>query len=103
MAPALVVIEELLKRGATVHVTDPEALENTRGILGDTVEYFERNYDALTGADALVIVTEWNEYRRPNFELVKERMRQPVIFDGRNVFNRKAVEKLGFRYEGIGL
>jgi UDPglucose 6-dehydrogenase len=102
-APALVVIEDLLARGAKVHATDPEAIETTRKVLGDRVKYFEKNYDALPGADGLILVTEWNEYRRPNFAQIKEKMREPVIFDGRNVYDRKALEAQGFEYFGIGV
>jgi UDPglucose 6-dehydrogenase len=102
-APALVVIEDLLARGAKIHATDPEAIETTRRILGDRIKYFDKNYDALTGADALLLVTEWNEYRRPNFSHIKEKLRTPVIFDGRNVYDRKSLESQGFEYHGIGL
>ena len=102
-APAIVVVEDLLAAGATVHVTDPEAMENTRRILGDRVTYFGKNYDAAKGADALILVTEWNEYRRPNFDLLKGLMRSPVIFDGRNIYDRKTLEAAGFEYHGIGL
>lgn len=102
-SPALVVVEELLQRGATVNVTDPEALENARRILGDRVRCFERNYDAVAGADALVIVTEWSEYRRPNFRVIKDRMRTPLIVDGRNIYTRSLVESLGFTYDGLGV
>jgi UDPglucose 6-dehydrogenase len=102
-APAIVVIEDLLARGAKINATDPEAIESTRRVLGDRIKYFEKNYDALAGADALILVTEWNEYRRPNFTLLKEKLRHPVIFDGRNVYDRKALETLGFEYFGMGL
>lgn len=102
-APSIVLIEDLLRRNARVHAADPEAIENTRKIFGDRIRYFERNYDAVAGSDCLVIVTEWNEYRRPNFGLVKERMRTPVIIDGRNIYNRQTVESLGFEYQGLGV
>jgi UDPglucose 6-dehydrogenase len=102
-APALVIIEDLLARGAKIHASDPEAIESTRRVLGNKIQYFERNYDALNGADALILVTEWNEFRRPNFALIKERLKQPVIFDGRNVYDRKTLESQGFEYHGIGL
>jgi UDPglucose 6-dehydrogenase len=102
-APSLVVIEELLSRGAQVHATDPEALDSTRRVLGDRIRYFERNYEAAQGCDALILVTEWNEYRRPDFKRIKELLKQPVIFDGRNVYDRKALEAMGFEYSGIGL
>ena len=102
-APSLVLIDELLARGAKVNVTDPEALGSTRKILGNRVNYIDRNYDAAQGADALVLVTEWNEYRRPDFKRLKELMKHPVIFDGRNIYDRKVLENLGFEYSGIGL
>ncbi len=102
-APSLVLIRDLLDRGAKVHASDPEAIETTRRVLGDSVRYFERNYDALQGADALVVVTEWNEYRRPNLQLIKERLKTPAIFDGRNIFDRKALDELGFEYHAIGV
>jgi UDPglucose 6-dehydrogenase len=102
-APALVVIEDLLARGAKIQATDPEAIETTRKVLGDRIKYFEKNFDALPGSDALILVTEWNEYRRPNFAHIKEKLRKPVIFDGRNVYDRKALEALGFEYFGIGV
>jgi UDPglucose 6-dehydrogenase len=102
-APSLVLIEELLARGAKVHVTDPEAIGTTRKVLGDKVRYFDRSYDAAEGADALVLVTEWNEYRRPDFKRLKALMKAPVIFDGRNIYDRKVLSELGFEYSGIGL
>jgi UDPglucose 6-dehydrogenase len=102
-APSIVLINELLERGATVNATDPEALDNSRQIFGDRVHWFDRNYDAVNGADALVLVTEWNEYRRPNFRLIKERMRAPHIIDGRNIWGRAALEEYGFSYDGIGM
>jgi len=101
-SPAIVLIEELLKRGATVNVTDPEALENTRDIFGDRVRYFDRNYESVHGADALVLVTEWSQFRRPNFRLIKDSMKEHVIIDGRNLWSRKALEDYGFYYDGIG-
>jgi UDPglucose 6-dehydrogenase len=101
-APAIVLIEELLKRGATVNVNDPEALDNTRAIFGDKINYFDRDYDAVEGADALVLVTEWSQYRRPNFRLIKERMQGHVVIDGRNLWPRVALEEFGFSYDGIG-
>jgi UDPglucose 6-dehydrogenase len=102
-APSLVLVEELLSRGAKVRVTDPEALESTKRILGDRVSYFLKNYDAAEGADALVVVTEWNEYRRPDFARLKALLRTPTIVDGRNIYDRKSLEKMGFKYFGIGL
>lgn len=104
-APALSIIKELTERGAKVQCTDPEAIPNTKEIVGDNalVSYTERNYEALEGADALLIVTEWSEYRSPDFNQLKERLREPVIFDGRNLYDRQRLEELGFEYEGIGV
>jgi UDPglucose 6-dehydrogenase len=102
-APSLVVIERLLASGATVRVYDPEAMHEARKRhLGDRVQYAQNPMDALGGADALVLVTEWNEFRRPDFEQMKQLMRGHVIFDGRNIYPRKTLEDLGFRYHAIG-
>ncbi|MBI5433353.1 MAG: UDP-glucose/GDP-mannose dehydrogenase family protein [Planctomycetes bacterium] len=102
-APAVVVIEALLAAGAKVAACDPEAIEECKKRhLGDRMEYSKRPMDVLTGADALLLVTEWNEFRRPDFEQIKTLMKHPVIFDGRNVYPRKTLEKLGFTYYGIG-
>jgi UDPglucose 6-dehydrogenase len=102
-APSLVLIDDLLARGAKVHVTDPEALSAARRILGDRVRYFDRNYEAAEGCDALVLVTEWNEYRRPDFKRLKSLLKQPVVVDGRNAYDRRVLEGLGFAYDAIGL
>jgi UDPglucose 6-dehydrogenase len=102
-SPSIVLIEELLAHGATVKASDPEAIDNTKLIFGNRIQYSNKNYEALNGADCLVIVTEWNEYRRPNFGLIKERMRTPVIVDGRNIYNRATIEAMGFEYQGLGL
>jgi UDPglucose 6-dehydrogenase len=106
-APALKLISELLKRGATIRAADPEALATARDALersGDTkgVELFESEYDAVKGADALVIATEWNEYRSPDLPRVKELMRGRHLFDGRNVVVPGAVVDAGLRYRGMG-
>jgi UDPglucose 6-dehydrogenase len=102
-APAIVIIDELLNRGATIHASDPEATANTKRIFGERISYFDRNYDAVAGADALVVVTEWNEYRRPNFDVIRKRMRGSLVIDGRNLWPRHVLEGLGFTYEGVGL
>jgi len=99
---ASTLVDDLLERGAEVRVADPEALANTRARYGERITYCERNYEAVDGADALVVVTEWNEYRRPNFRLIRERMRGNLLVDGRNVWPRRALEDFGFVYEGIG-
>ncbi len=102
-APAVVIIEALLAAGAKVAACDPEAVEEAKKHhLGDRVEYSKKPMDVLPGADALLVVTEWNEFRRPDFEQIKKHLKQPVIFDGRNIYSRKTVEKLGFTYYGIG-
>jgi len=101
-APSLVVVEGLLQRGARVSVHDPEALEIARGVFGDRVEYFERNYDALEGADALLVLTEWKPYRTPDFARMRRLMRDPALFDGRNLFDPQRMREVGFDYAGIG-
>ena len=102
-APALVVIDSLLAAGATVVAHDPEAMdESRRHYLGDRIEYAERPMEALQGADALIVLTEWQEFRRPDFEAVHDALKHPVIFDGRNIYPRKTLEALGFTYHCIG-
>jgi UDPglucose 6-dehydrogenase len=102
-APSLFVIDKLLSFGAEVHVHDPVAMEKAREYLGDRVEYARSNYDVCYGADALVIHTEWNEYRQPDFEKMKKLMKSSVIFDGRNLYNPKRLESMGFQYYGVGI
>jgi len=101
-APAVPIIESLLAAGAEVHVHDPEALNEARKLFGDQVQYHRVNYDALNGADGLLIVTEWNEFRRPDFQRIRELMKQPIIFDGRNVYDVNEMRNLGFTYYSVG-
>lgn len=101
-APALALIDALLAEGAQVRVHDPEALANVRALYGNKLIYCDRPYGTLEQADALAIVTEWQEFRRPNFDIIKNLLREPVIFDGRNIYEPKSVEDLGFRYYSIG-
>lgn len=101
-APAITVIESLLGAGARVQAFDPEAMEEARKIFGDRIQYTHRNYDALHGASALLILTEWNEFRRPDFERVKKLLQKPVIFDGRNIYSAEDLRRLGFSYYAIG-
>jgi UDPglucose 6-dehydrogenase len=101
-APALTVIDKLLAGGARVHAHDPVANECAQKLLGDRIRYFDNNYDAADGADALALLTEWHQFRRPNFKRLKERMRGPHLFDGRNIWEPDEVRALGFTYEGIG-
>lgn len=102
-APALVLIDHLLKAGAKVQVHDPVAMENVKAIYGDKIQYFKHHYDALHGADALAICTEWNEYRAPDFDYIKHNLSDPVIFDGRNLYDPEKMFERGFHYSGIGL
>lgn len=101
-APALTLIDALLADGAAVRVHDPEAIDNVRAIYGDKLTYCDRPYGALEGADGLAIVTEWQEFRQPDFEVMRRLMRQPIIFDGRNLYDSKVVAAHGFTYEAIG-
>lgn len=101
-APSIVLIENLIAEGAKVKAYDPEATEEARKIFKDKIIYADKTYEALEGADALVIVTEWNEFRRPNFEKIKTLMKSAIIFDGRNLFEPNKMAELGFEYEGIG-
>jgi UDPglucose 6-dehydrogenase len=102
-APALVLIDRLLAAKARVRVHDPVAQDNVRALYGERLTYCSHHYDALEGADALAIVTEWNEFRNPDFNFMRHQMRQPVIFDGRNLYDPRRMRELGFLYSGIGL
>jgi UDPglucose 6-dehydrogenase len=101
-APALYIIEELLKAGASVNAYDPEAMKNVKAILGETITFSERQYDALVDADILVIATEWSEFRTPDFEKMISLLKNKVIFDGRNLFDLKHMEDMGFYYVSVG-
>jgi UDPglucose 6-dehydrogenase len=101
-SPALVLVEQLLDAGVTVQVHDPQAMESARREFGDRVTYARQAYDALEGADALIIVTEWLEYRTPDFARMKRLLKQPLIIDGRNLYEPARVAKLGFTYDSIG-
>ena len=101
-APALVLADRLLELGCRLQVHDPEAIENVRALYGDRLTYCDNPLDALDGADALAIVTEWNEFRNPDFEQMRTRMKSPVIFDGRNLYDPQLMEQAGFTYHSIG-
>jgi len=101
-APAITVIDSLIEAGAEVHAYDPEATEEAKKIFGTRIRYAARNYDALDGASALLVLTEWNEFRRPDFARIKRLLQQPVIFDGRNIYDPIDLAKLGFTYYSIG-
>lgn len=101
-APSHIIIEDLLEKGAEIAAFDPEAIETTREAFGDAITYGDGMYDVLDGADALIICTEWHEFRRPDLEEVRERLGRPLIFDGRNVFTPERMAEMGFDYYSIG-
>jgi UDPglucose 6-dehydrogenase len=101
-APAITIIERLLSLGVTVRAYDPEAAPMARQIFDDRIVLCEKSYDALRGADALAIVTEWNEFREPDFEKMRSLLKTPVVFDGRNLYSPEHMRALGFRYYSIG-
>lgn len=101
-APSITIINELLKRGAKIKAYDPKAFDLAQTIFGDRIEYSKSAYDALYGADAMLLLTEWNEFRRPNFDKIKSLMKHHVIFDGRNQYDVKRITDKGFEYYCIG-
>lgn len=101
-APALKLIKKLLDKGVKIKAYDPEAIETTKAVLGDSIKYVSNQYDALKNVDALVLMTEWNEFRNPNFEKIKSMLNTPVVFDGRNVFDVHKMKEMGFSYYSIG-
>jgi UDPglucose 6-dehydrogenase len=101
-SPAVALIDALLAAGAAVRAHDPEAMDVARGIWGERVTFADDPYDALAGADALAVVTEWLLYRNPDFERIKTTLRSPVVVDGRNLYEPARMARLGFRYAGIG-
>ncbi len=101
-APSLDLIHELLQAGASIRVYDPEGMNNVRQLMGDKIYYAQDQYDTLVGASALIIVTEWSEFRNPDFERIGETLVHPAIFDGRNVYSLDKMQELGFYYESIG-
>ena len=101
-APAITIIEKLLAAGASVRAYDPEATETAKRVFGDRITYCQHSYDALEGADALAVVTEWNEFREPDFKKIKQLLKSPVVFDGRNIYSPEQMRGLGFQYLSIG-
>jgi len=101
-APSVPLINGLLDAGATVVAYDPEAMKVAKGIFGTRIQLADKSYAALNGADALAIVTEWNEFREPDFTRIRKQMRTPVIFDGRNLYNSDHIRGLGFTYYSMG-
>ena len=101
-APAITVINELLKHGAKINVYDPKAMDYSKSIWGDRINYCQYSYEAVKNANALLLLTEWNEFRRPDFEKIKSLMTAPLIFDGRNQYNAERLKDKGFVYYQIG-
>jgi UDPglucose 6-dehydrogenase len=101
-APSISIIDTLLEKGAQVRAYDPEAMPTARRLFGDRITLLEKSYDALTNADALAVVTEWNEFREPDFKRMHQLMRAPVVFDGRNIYSPEHMRSLGFTYFSIG-
>jgi len=101
-APAITIISKLLEKGASISAYDPKAMDTAKEIFGDSIEYTKTNYDALKDADALILLTEWNEFRRPDFDKVKDMLKNPVIFDGRNQYEPERMAQRGFEYFCVG-
>jgi UDPglucose 6-dehydrogenase len=101
-APALYIMDELLEAGAHIKAYDPEAMENIREIYGDKIQLMDDQYEALIGADALAIITEWTVFRTPSFKVMQELLKEPLIFDGRNLYDLERMEDQGFEYLSIG-
>ena len=101
-APSITIINELLRRGAKVQAYDPKAMILAKRIFGDKITYCQKSYDALDGADAMLLLTEWNEFRRPDFERIKGLLKTPIIFDGRNQYNGERLTQSGFEYVCVG-
>ena len=101
-APALTIIEQLLQAGAKIKAYDPEAMDNVRTLFGDRITFSDEQYEAIIGADALAVVTEWPVFRSPSYKVLKELLSTPAIFDGRNIYDPKTMEQEGFYYESIG-
>jgi UDPglucose 6-dehydrogenase len=101
-APAIPIVEGLLARGASVKAYDPAAGPVAKRIFGGRIALAEKSYDALAGADALAIITEWNEFREPDFEKMRSLLKAPIVFDGRNIYSPAHMRALGFTYFSIG-
>ena len=102
-APSLVIIERLLEAGAVIEAFDPVATHETKKIIGDRIGYGIKNHDVLKDAEALLVITEWNEFREPDFDKIRSLMKSPVIFDGRNIYDGKKLQEKGFQYFGLGI
>ena len=102
MAPSITIINALLGFGARIKVYDPKGFEQAKNVFGDRVIYANNSYDALKDADCMLLLTEWNEFRRPDFDRIKDLMKSPVIFDGRNQYDAERLKQRGFEYHCIG-
>jgi len=102
-APALILIDLFLKEGCKVKAYDPVAMQESKRRIGDIIHYCDDEYDTLIDADCLLIVTEWKEFRLPNLNVIKKLLKQPAIFDGRNIYDAQEIKNAGFHYDGIGL
>ena len=102
-APSITIINMLLNAGASIRAYDPKAFDSAKSIFGDNIYYAKNAYDALNNADALILVTEWNEFRRPSFYKIKELLKDPVIFDGRNIYDKKRITERGIKYISLGV
>ena len=101
-SPAINCVKKLLEHGMKIQAYDPEAAQTAKAALGDKIKMFENGYDALDGADALVILTEWQEFRNPDFEVITKKLEKPIIFDGRNLYDLEIIRKAGIEYHSIG-
>lgn len=101
-APSVYVIRELLEKGFVINVYDPKAMDKIRGVFGDRINYFDNPYDPVSGVSALVVITEWNEFKSLDLSKIKSLIKNPVIIDGRNIFDPEKVKNLGFKYMGVG-
>lgn len=101
-APSITIINDLLSHGAKIRAFDPKALKEAKKVFGNKITLCDDSYEALKGADALILITEWGEFRTPDFERVKKLLKSPVIFDGRNIYSKEKLKSLGFTYFGIG-
>ena len=101
-APSIVIANELIQRGAKITAYDPVAIDEAKIILGNKIAYSDNAYSALQDADALLLITEWREFRSPDWSKVKSELKNPILFDGRNIYDRSALKSKGFTYYGIG-
>ena len=101
-APSLYIIDKLLEAGAKVKTYDPEAMDNVRALYGNRIEFCDTMYDALEASDFLVIVTEWSAFRQPDFDKIKDALKLPLVFDGRNLYDKERIKDLGIVYQSIG-